>query len=140
MTKIIAGNSSKTLAYDLSRYLEIEYLDAQIKNFADGELRIQLTQSLNKDDVIIVQSTCKPANDHLMELLLLVDAAKQAGAGRVTALMPYFGYSRQDRLSYEYGPVSARLVATLLEASGVDHIITLDLHSEATEAFFKIAI
>lgn len=140
MTKIISGNSSKKLAHDLSKYLGMEYLDAQIERFADQELRVQLAKHLHNDDAIIVQSTCKPANDHLMELLLLVDAAKRAGAYKVTALIPYFGYSRQDRASYEWGPVSARLVATLLEASGVDHIITLDLHSHETEGFFKIGV
>lgn len=140
MTKIIAGNSSKKLAHGLSEYLGMEYLDAQIERFADQELRVQLAKHMHKDDAIIVQSTCKPANEHLMELLLLVDAAKRAGAREVTALIPYFGYSRQDRASYEWGPVSARLVATLLEASGVDHIITLDLHSHETEGFFKIGV
>lgn len=140
MTKIISGNSSKKLARDLSEYLGMEYLDAQIERFADQELRVQLAKHIHRDDAIIVQSTCRPANDHLMELLLLVDAAKRAGANKVTALIPYFGYSRQDRVSYEWGPVSARLVATLLEASGVDHIITLDLHSHETEGFFKIGV
>lgn len=140
MAKIMAGNSIKVLARALSQYLDLEYLEAQLERFADEELRVQLATPLYEEDVIIVQSTCKPANDHLMELLLLVDAAKRAGARRVVALIPYFGYSRQDRPSYEWGPISSRLIATLLEASGVDHLITLDLHSKQSEGFFKIAV
>lgn len=140
MAKIIAGNSAKSLARTLSHYLGLEYLEAQLERFSDQELRVQLPLPLYQEDTIIVQSTSKPANDHLMELLLLVDAAKRAGAQRVIALMPYFGYSRQDRPSYEWGPISCRLVATLLEASGVDHLITLDLHSKQSEGFFKIAV
>ncbi|CAL7959247.1 Ribose-phosphate pyrophosphokinase [Alphaproteobacteria bacterium] len=140
MAKMIAGNSCKDLAYGLSQYLGLEYWDVKIKRFADEELRVQLTAHLYEEDAIIVQSTCKPANDHLMELLLLVDAAKRSGAHKVIALIPYFGYSRQDRPFYEWGPTSARLVATMLEAAGVDHLITLDLHSKQSEGFFKIGV
>ena len=140
MTKIIAGNSCKILAQRLSHTLGFECLDANIQRFADQELRIQLDAHLYQTDVIIVQSTCQPANDHLMALLLLVDAAKRAGAQRIIAVIPYFGYSRQDRPSYQGGPISARLVATLLESAGVDHMITLDLHSKQAEGFFNIGV
>ena len=140
MTKIIAGSSSKKLAQQLSASLIIAQVEAFIERFEDEELRVQLADSIHEEDVIIVQSTSKPANDHLMELLLLVDAAKRSGARRVIALVPYFGYSRQDRPSYAFGPISARLVATLIEAAGVDHLITLDLHSQQAEGFFQIGV
>lgn len=140
MAKMIAGNSLKSLAKNLSQFLGIEYLETQLEHFSDEELRVQLTVPLYEEEVVIVQSTSKPANDHLMELLLLVDAAERAGARRVIALMPYFGYSRQDKPSYEWGPISARLVATLLEASKVNHLITLDFHSKQLEGFFQIGV
>jgi ribose-phosphate pyrophosphokinase len=140
MTKIIGGSSCTKIAYELSASLNIEYIEATIARFADQELRIQLPSHLYEEDVIIVQSTCNPANDHLIELLLLIDAVRRAGSRRVIAAIPYFGYSRQDRPSYEWGPISARLIATMLEAAGVDHIITLDLHSKQVEGFFKIGV
>lgn len=140
MTKIISGTSSKKLAKQLSENLNIAQIEAFVECFEDGELRVQLASSVDKEDVLIVQSTSKPVNDHLMELLLFVDAAKRSGARQVIALIPYFGYSRQDQLSYNFGPISARLVATLIEAAGVDYLITVDLHSPQTEEFFKINV
>jgi ribose-phosphate pyrophosphokinase len=140
MTKIIAGSASLQLANRLCQDLDIPQVEAFIERYQDEELRVQLADGVYEEDVIIVQSTSKPANDHLMELLLLVDAAKRSGARRVIALVPYFGYSRQDRPSYAFGPISARLVATMLEAAGVDHLITLDLHSQQAEGFFKIGV
>jgi ribose-phosphate pyrophosphokinase len=140
MTKIIGGSSSKKIAYDLAVNLNVDYVDAVVAKFADQELRIQLSSHLYEENVIIVQSTCKPTNDHLMELLLLIDAVKRAGSHRIIAAIPYFGYSRQDRSSYECGPISAKLVATLLESAGVDHIIVVDLHSKQIEGFFKIGV
>lgn len=140
MTKIIAGTSGKKLANQLSKNLDITQIEAFVERFEDGELRVQLASSVNKEDVLIVQSTSKPVNDHLMELLLLVDAAKRSGARRVIVLMPYFGYSRQDQLSYSFGPISAHVVVKLIEATGVDHLITVDLHSQQTEEFFKINV
>ena len=139
MTKIIAGTSSKKLAEQLSENLKITQIEAFIEHFEDGELRVQLASSTSEEDVIIVQSITNPANDHLMELLLLVDAAKRSGARRVIALVPYLGYSRQDQPSHN-GPVSAHLVAKLIEAAGVDHLITIDLHSQQIEGFFKIGV
>ncbi len=140
MTKIIAGSNSRQLTHRLSKDLDIAQVEALIERFEDEELRVQLADGIYEEDVIIVQSTSKPANDHLMELLLLVDAAKRSGARRIIALVPYFGYSRQDRPSYNFGPISARLVATLIEAAGVDHLITVDLHSQQAEGFFKIGV
>lgn len=140
MKKIIAGSTGKTLAKSLSLDLGIPEFSTKIERFQDQELKIQLLESPDAQDIIIVQSTSKPANDHLMELLLLVDAAKRAGARRIIACVPYFGYGRQDRPSYEFGPISARLIASLLETAGVDHLLTLDLHSQQIEGFFKISV
>jgi ribose-phosphate pyrophosphokinase len=140
MTKIIAGTNGKNLAKQLSENLNIAQIEAFVECFADGELRVQLAARVNKEDVLIVQSTSKPVNDHLIEILLLVDAAKRSGAHRIIALMPYFGYSRQDHLSYTFGPISTHVVATLIEAAGIDHLITVDLHSQRTEKFFKINV
>ncbi|ETZ07751.1 ribose-phosphate pyrophosphokinase [Holospora obtusa F1] len=140
MTKIICGTNCKKIAYSLSACLNIECVEAIVTRFADQELRVQLPYCLYEEDVIIVQSTCNPANDHLIELLLLIDAVRRAGSRRVVSIIPYFGYSRQDRPVYEWGPISARLVATMLEAAGADHLITLDLHSKQVEGFFKIGV
>lgn len=140
MAKIIAGSSSVILAKQISSDLKIDIINSYTEKFQDEELRIQLEHGVYEEDVIIVQSTSRPANDHLMELLLLVDAAKRSGARRVIAIVPYFGYSRQDRLSYPFGPISSRLVANLLEASGVNHLITVELHSQQSEGFFKIGV
>lgn len=138
MVKIISGSSHRDLTNSLASILEIKFVDVVINKFADEEIRIQIKSNLNHENVIILQSTSKPANDNLMELMLLVDAVKRASANKVIAVIPYFGYSRQDRPSYNYGPISARLVATLLESSGIDYIITIDMHSEQSEGFFKI--
>lgn len=138
--KIISGRSHPALAQEIAKLLHIPYVETIIEAFDDQELRVQITEPLYEDDVVIVQSTSRPANDHLMELLLLVDAARRAGSKRIIALIPYFGYSRQDRPSYEFGPISASLVATLLEAAGVSHLITMDLHSRQLEGFFKIGV
>lgn len=140
MTTVVGASSCKRIAQDISTHLGVRYIDSAVERFSDQELRIQLPCSLYEEDVIVVQSTCNPANDHLMELLLVIDAVRRAGSRRVIAVMPYFGYSRQDRPSYEWGPISARLIATLLEAAGADHMVTLDLHSKQAEGFFKIGV
>ena len=140
MAKIIAGSASSQLVNTLCQNLDMPKIDTFVERYQDQELRVQLSEGAYNEDVIIVQSTSKPANDHLMELFFLVDAAKRSGARKVIAVVPYFGYSRQDRPSYAYGPISARLVASLLEASKVDHLITIDLHSPQIEGFFKINV
>ncbi len=137
---IIAGSSSVILAKNIAAKLNAVYIEASVKHFEDQELRVQIEGQLYEQDIAIVQSTSKPANDHLIELLLLADAAKRAGARKITAIMPYFGYSRQDRSTYTNGPISANLVASLIEAAGIERIITLDLHSKQIETFFKIAV
>ncbi len=140
MTKLIIGSNSRKLGERLSEFLNLDCIEAYINYFADGELRVQLAESLSGEDVIIVQSTSRPVNDTLMELLLLVDAAKRAGAGRVITLVPYLGYSRQNKSKHLNEPVSAQLVAKFLEAAGVDQLITVDLHSLTIEDFFNIEV
>lgn len=138
--KIIAGSSNIILAESIAKYLSVPCIKANVKKFEDQELRIQIEENLYEEEVIIVQSTSKPANDNLLELLLLADTAKRAGARRIIAVIPYFGYGRQDRPSYLHGPISASLVASMLEVSGINRIITLDLHSKQIEGFFKIGV
>ncbi len=138
--KILAGLSHKKLARYLAEELNCEYVETYITAFDDTETRVQILEDMHKCDVVIVQSTSRPANNHLMELLLLVDTVKRAGASQVTAVIPYFGYSRQDRRSCSFTPVSSRLVASMLEVAGVNHVITVDLHSQQLEGFFKIPI
>jgi len=137
--KIIAGSSNPQLAKRISQEIGAELLNTQIDNFSDGELKVQVLDNIGTD-IIIVQSTSTPVNNHLMELLLLADTAKRAGAKNIIAVMPYFGYSRQDRCTYKHGPISASLVIKLLEASGITAIITLDLHSSQLEGMFNIPI
>ncbi len=138
--KILAGLSNQKLARDLALRLHVGYVETHITNFADSETRVQVAENVHQCDVIIVQSTVRPANDRLMELLLLIDAVKRANAKSVTAVLPYFGYSRQDRNSYPYAPVSAHLVVKLLEAAGVDNVVTIDLHTRTLERLFSIPI
>ena len=137
---IIGGSSHPKLTRYLAEKISCPWLIADTKRFTDQELKVCINQDVYEQDVVIVQSTTRPANDHLMELLLLADTTKRAGCNRITAVVPYFGYSRQDRPSYAYGPISASLVARLIETSGIDKIITVDLHSKQSEGFFKIGV
>ncbi len=137
--KIISGLSNPKLADQIAKEIGSVLLSTKIDNFNDGELRIQILDSLS-EDVIIVQSTSTPVNDHLMELLLLADTAKRAGTKNIIAVMPYFGYSRQDRCTYKHGPVSASLIIKMLEVAGITKIVTLDLHSNQLEGMFNIPI
>ncbi len=137
--KIISGLSNPDLAARIANELSIELLSTKIDNFHDGELRVQVDGQIGKD-IIIVQSTNTPVNDHLMELLLLADTAKRAGAQNITAVIPYFGYSRQDRCTYKNGPISSSLVIKMIEAAGINHVITLDLHSAQLEGMFNVPI
>lgn len=137
---ILSGTSHPELAKRIAQILKVQCVQANVQHFEDQELRIQVDSSFYEQDVVIVQSTSRPANDLLMELLLLVDTARRAGARRIIALIPYFGYGRQDRPSYNHGPISASLVARLLEAAGIDRMITLDLHSRQSEGFFTVGV
>ncbi|MGB4191508.1 MAG: ribose-phosphate pyrophosphokinase [Rickettsiales bacterium] len=137
---IISGGSHPSLAQQVATQIKVELILANSQKFNDQEFKVQIQKNLYQEDVVIFQSTSNPVNDHLMELLLIADTAKRAGAKKIIAVMPYFGYSRQDRKSYEYGPISASLIASLIEASGIDEVITIDLHSKQSEGFFKINI
>jgi ribose-phosphate pyrophosphokinase len=135
---IIAGNSHPELAQAIASKLSAPLVSSNIKKFNDQELHVQIDANLKDQDVVIIQSTSPPVNDHLMELLFIADTAKRAGASRIIAVIPYFGYSRQDKATSPFGSTPANLVARLLETAGIDKIITLDLHSQVIEEFFKI--
>lgn len=137
--KIISGQSNPILAKRIAKEIGAEIIETKIENFNDGELRVQVMDPMG-NDLIIVQSTCTPVNDHLMELLLLADTAKRAGVRNITAIVPYFGYSRQDRCTYKFGPLSASLVIKMIETSGITRLLTLDLHSSQLEGVFNIPI
>lgn len=141
--RILSGRTHVPLAKKLAQYTNIPYVPVAISNYSDQELNIRITEPLDSKAVAIIQSTSPPVNDHLMELLLLADAAKRAGATQITAIMPYFGYSRQNRPSNNsahFTPIAAHLAVTLLEAAGIQQIITLDLHDSSLLDFFNISI
>lgn len=137
--KIISGSSNRKLAEKIAKNLGLKLLDTKISRFGDSELKVQVNDNIG-DEVAIIQSTNAPVNDHLMELLLLADTVKRSGSRRIVAIVPYFGYSRQDRCTYKYGPISASLVIRMLEASGITEVITFDLHSQQLEGMFNIPV
>lgn len=138
--KIFAGNASKDLAKNIAENLGQTLGDANVERFSDGEIFVRVNENVRGSDCFIVQSTCSPANDNLMEILLMVDTLRRASAARVTAVMPYYGYARQDRKDAPRTPISARLVADLLEAAGVDRVFSLDLHAPQIQGFFKVPV
>ena len=125
--KIVAGNSNRPLAEAISQHLKIPLAKSQVKRFADMEVFVEIQENVRGQDAFIIQSTSFPANDNMMELLILIDAMKRSSARRITAVMPYFGYARQDRRPGPRTPISAKLVANLIERAGVDRVMTLDL-------------
>jgi ribose-phosphate pyrophosphokinase len=136
--KIVAGNSNRTLAEAISGYLEVPMTKAVVRRFADMEIFVEIEENVRGRDVFVVQSTSFPANDHLMELLIIIDALKRASARRITATIPYFGYARQDRKPGPRTPISAKLVANLITHAGADRVLTLDLHAGQIQGFFDI--
>jgi len=136
--KLVAGNSNRPLAEAIAAYLGIPLGKCQVKRFADMEIFVELQENVRGEDVFILQSTSFPANDHLMELLILIDALKRSSAKRITAVMPYFGYARQDRRTAGRTPISAKLVANLITEAGADRVLTLDLHAGQIQGFFDI--
>ena len=136
--KIIAGNSNLPLAEEISAYLKVPLADSTVRRFADNEVFVEILENMRGEDVFVVQSTSAPANDHLMELLIIIDALRRASARRITAVLPYFGYARQDRKPGPRTPISAKLVANLIEAAGADRVLTLDLHAGQIQGFFDI--
>jgi ribose-phosphate pyrophosphokinase len=136
--KIIAGNSNRPLAEAISAYLNLPMTKASVRHFSDREVFVEILENIRGEDVFVIQSTSYPANDHLMELLVTLDALRRASARRVTAVIPYYGYARQDRKTGPRTPISAKLVANLITTAGANRVLTLDLHAGQIQGFFDI--
>ncbi|MCL1816502.1 MAG: ribose-phosphate pyrophosphokinase [Clostridiales bacterium] len=138
--KIFSGNANLELAEEISEYVGVNLGISRVKRFADGEIAVEIGESVRGADVFVLQPTSAPVNDHLMELLVMIDAARRASAERITAVMPYYGYARQERKSKARDPISAKLIANLITAAGADRITTIDLHASAIQGFFDIPV
>ena len=138
--KIFAGNASKDLAQQICQQLDLQLGKIEVGKFSDGETSVNIKETVRGCDVFVVQSTCSPVNDNLMELLVIIDALKRASAGRITAVMPYFGYARQDRKARARDPISAKLVADILQTAGANRVLTMDLHSSQLQGFFNVPV
>jgi ribose-phosphate pyrophosphokinase len=138
--KVFCGNSNPAFAQTVCKELGLELGDGEVKTFADGEVSVSLNETVRGADVFLINSTCKPVNDHLMELLVMIDACRRASAGRITAVIPYFGYARQDRKAKSRDPISAKLVANMITAAGADRVLTMDLHANQIQGFFDIPV
>src|SRR5438270_8086992 len=138
--KVFAGNANPALAQEIVRALGIDLAEVMVRQFSDGEIYLQIKENVRGADVFIIQPTCTPVDRNLMELLLMMDALKRASAQRITAVLPYYGYARQDRKDKPRVPISARLVAAILETAGADRVLTLDLHAPQIQGFFDIPV
>ena len=138
--KVFCGTANRTLTERICEHLSIRVGDASVRRFADGEVAVKIEEDVRGADIFVVQSTCPPVNDHLMELVLLMDAFKRASAERITAVIPYFGYARQDRKDEGRVPISAKLVANMIVAAGADRVLALDLHAAQLQGFFDIPV
>lgn len=138
--KVFSGNSNKELAADIASRLSVPLSGAEVSKFSDGEISVQLKESVRGFDVFIVQSTCAPVNSHLMELLIMIDACRRASAGRITAVIPYYGYARQDRKVNPRDPITAKLVADLIGAAGAHRVLTMDLHASQIQGYFDMPV
>ena len=138
--RIISGTAHPELAEKICEYLGVRKADTTVTQFPDGETFVKINENIRNRDVFIVQPTCPPTNESLMELLIMVDAAKRASAARITAVIPVFGYARQDRKDQPRVPITAKLVANLLTAAGVDRVLTMDLHAGQIQGFFDIPV
>ncbi|MBI5572841.1 MAG: ribose-phosphate pyrophosphokinase [Desulfomonile tiedjei] len=138
--KIFAGNSNPRLAEAITRYMGIPLGVAMVGSFSDGEIQVEFRENVRGMDVFVIQSTCQPVNDNIMELLVMVDALKRASASRVTAVMPYYGYARQDRKVASRAPITAKLIADIITAAGTDRVLTIDLHAGQIQGFFDIPV
>jgi ribose-phosphate pyrophosphokinase len=138
--KLLTGNSNQSLAKEVSEYLNIPLSDAIVSRFSDGEVRVQINESMRGEDVFVIQSLCPPINESIMELLLILDAIKRASAGRITAVIPYYAYARQDRKDKPRVPISARLLADLITVAGAQRVVIVDLHSPQIQGFFNIPV
>lgn len=137
---VITGNSNRKLVDDICEHMDVDLTETVVKRFSDGETSVDIQGSIRSKDVFIIQSTCPPVNENLMELLIMIDAVKRASAKRVTAVIPYFGYARQDRKSSSRAPITAKLVANLITKAGTDRILTMDLHAGQIQGFFDIPV
>lgn len=137
---LFAGNSNPKLAQKIASYLGVSLGECEVGRFPDGEIRLKIHSDVRGADVFIIQSTCTPVNDHLMEVLIMADALRRASAMRVTAVIPYFGYSRQDRKDEGRVPITAKLAANILEAAGVSRVVTIDLHAAQIQGFFDVPV
>src|SRR5579863_9508092 len=138
--EIFTGNSNPALAREISEHLGVRLCDADVRHFPDGEIMVEVRENVRGGDCFVIQSICSPPNDNLMELLLLMDALRRASAKRITAVIPYFGYSRQDRKVAPRVPISAKLVADLVTAAGAQRVLTVDLHAGQIQGFFNIPV
>jgi len=138
--KIFAGNSNRDLAEEICRHLNIPLGEANVSRFPDGEIKVKIEESVRGEDVFIIQSTCPPTNEYLMELLIMIDALKRASAGRITAVIPYYGYARQETKTQPREPITAKLVANLLVSAGANRMLTMDLHAGQIQGFFDIPV
>ncbi len=138
--KVFCGNSNPEFAKTVCKELGIQLGNSEVRTFADGEASVTLNETVRGADVYLIQSTCKPVNDHLMELLVMIDACRRASAGRITAVIPYFGYARQDRKAKSRDPISAKLVANMVTVAGADRVLTMDLHAAQIQGFFDIPL
>jgi ribose-phosphate pyrophosphokinase len=138
--KLFSGNANRALAEEIAQYLRVPLGESEVSRFSDGEVFVQFNENVRGADVFVVQPTCPPVNDTLMELLIMTDALKRASAHRITAVLPYYGYARQDRKAAGRSPISAKLVADLLEKAGVQRVLALDLHAGQIQGFFNIPV
>ncbi len=138
--KVFSGNANREFAKLVCSYLNMDLGEALVSRFSDGEVNVQILENVRGDDVFVIQPTCPPVNEHLMELLIMIDALKRASAGRITAVIPYYGYARQDRKVMPRVPISARLVADLITAAGANRVLTVDLHAGQIQGFFNIPV
>ncbi|MGF7398045.1 ribose-phosphate diphosphokinase [Thermoanaerobacterium thermosaccharolyticum] len=138
--KIFSGNSNPALAKEIAENLGLTLGDSEVGTFSDGEISVRIKESIRGANVFVVQSTCSPVNDNLMELLIMIDAFKRASAGEITAVIPYYGYARQDRKSKPRDPITAKLVADLITVAGADRVLTMDLHAAQIQGYFNIPV
>ena len=138
--KIFSGTANPALSKKISHYLSLPLSEATVKRFSDGEISVQIGESVRGKDIFIIQPTCAPANVNLMELLILTDALKRSSASSITAVVPYFGYARQDRKAAPRVPITAKLVANMMQTAGIDRVVTIDLHAGQIQGFFDIPV
>jgi len=138
--RVFSGNAHPDLAKDICKYLKIDLSDAFVSRFSEGEIRVKINENVRGKDVFVVQPTCPPTNDNLMELLIMIDAIKRSSAQRITAVIPYFGYARQDRKDQPRVPITAKLVANLITTAGANRVLTMDLHAGQIQGFFDIPL